>query len=272
MYFGLSFSKIGCDFRVSLIPIFSLRLLENFRKSIREALRNFEINIDKYTLIDKSHTGIPWKMKNEDPLQPPDSLLEFYPLADFLNNVLNAFNKLKLCPAIAILNEIVTCLQDALLTISKSLIILYSQEQQAFTTNSKDAFTRLCMSFSDDLVPYIQKCIHIIYPPSNIASKLGINVNSLQEEGITFLDKNIVIDPIKHLLPVKIDPTLILDFCYSKDSNGEADKEDITTNVAAKEIYSDSKEIIQNVENVEEAASGPADIESKRDDGHSGNI
>lgn len=210
MYFGLSFSKVGCDFRTSMIPIFTSTILSNFKKSTSEAEKSFELNIDRFTLIDKNHPHLPWKMKNEDYLQPPDSLLEFYPLADFLNNVLNALNKLKLCPVMAIVNDVVECLQESLLAISKSLIVLYNQEQQAFTVSSKDAFTRLCMSFSDDLVPYIQKCIHIIYPPTHIASKLGISVNCLQEEGITFLDKTSVIEPINHLLPVKIDPNFIL--------------------------------------------------------------
>lgn len=243
MYFGLSFSKVGCDFRTSMIPIFTSRILENFKKSTLEAVKNFEVNIDKFTLIDKHHPSIPWKMRNEDPLQPPDSLLEFYPLAEFLNNILNAFNKLKLCPAIAIVNEIVECLQESLLSISKSLIVLYNQEQQAFTTNSKDAFTRLSMCFSDDLVPYIQKCIHVIYPPSHIASKLGINVNYLQEEGITFLDKNIVVEPIGHLLPVKIDPSLILDF--SGTNNKENDTNTEENIIATTESIDDAAKVIE---------------------------
>lgn len=240
MYFGLSFSKVGCDFRTSMIPIFTSRILINFKKSISEASKNFEVNIDRFTLIDKSHPSIPWKMKNEDPLQPPDSLLEFYPLAEFLNNVLNALNKLKFCPAIAIINDVVECLQESLLVISKSLIYLYNQEQQAFTASSKDAFTRLCMCFSDDLVPYIQKCIHVIYPPTHIASKLGVSVNCLQEESITFLDKNKVIEPIKHLLPVKIDPNFILDF--SESTVKETDDDNSKANDTSKGIRGDAKE------------------------------
>lgn len=86
--------------------------------------------------------------------------------------------------------------------------MLYNQEQQAFTVNSKDAFTRLCMSFSDDLVPYLQKCVHVIFPPSQIAAKLGVSVQSLQQERISFLDKNTIVEPIKHLLPAKIEPNV----------------------------------------------------------------
>lgn len=164
--------------------------------------------MEPFTLINKNHPSIPWKTKNEDPLQPPDSLLEFFPLADYLNNILEALNRLKLCAPIAVVSDVVEALESSLKVIANSLLILYGQEQQAFNTNSKDAFTRLCMCFADDLVPYIQKCIHIIFPPSNIANMLGLTVQYLQNEGITFLNKNLIVEPIKHLLPAKIEPVL----------------------------------------------------------------
>ncbi|KAJ8919495.1 hypothetical protein NQ315_002116 [Exocentrus adspersus] len=208
MYFGLSFSKVGCDFRLLMVPIFTARVAENFTCAVSEALKNFNTNIERFTLINKNHPSIPWKTKSEDPLQPPDSLLEFYPLAEYLNNVLTALNKLRLCAPIAIVDEVVNTLQNSLLFISKSLLVLYNQEQQAFTANSKDAFTRLCMSFSDDLVPYLQKCVHVIFPPSQIAGKLGVSVQCLQQEGISFLNKNAIVDPIRHLLPARIEPNI----------------------------------------------------------------
>lgn len=90
MYFGLSFSRIGCDFRPLLIPIFTKRVSANFQHSTQRATKNFENNIESYTLINKNHhhSGIPWKNRIEDENQPPESLLEFYPLADYLNNIL----------------------------------------------------------------------------------------------------------------------------------------------------------------------------------------
>lgn len=225
MYFGLSFSKVGCDFRPLMIPIFTNTIATYFKNSIRKSVRSFEKNIEKFTLINKNHASVPWKSKTEDHLQPPESLLEFYPLAEYLNNVLNALNELRVCAPIAIIDEIVDTLKESLIIIAKSLLILYGQEQQAFTANSKDAFTRLCMCFADDLVPYIQKCVHIIYPPGNIALKLGIGVQTLQNEGISFIDKIKIIEPIKHLLPEKIEPTLNLE---EKIDQGVINKENVT--------------------------------------------
>ncbi|CAH0561212.1 unnamed protein product [Brassicogethes aeneus] len=211
MYFGLSFSKVGCDFRSLMIPIFTGCILRYFQDSVKKSLVSFEKNIEKFTLINKNHPNVPWKNKTEDHMQPPDSLLEFYPLAEYLNNILNALNELRVCAPISIIDDIVNSLEDSLIFISKSILILYTQEKQAFTPNSKDAFTRLCMCFADDLVPYLQKSIHIIFPPGNIAAKLGITVQTLQNENISFFDKNKIVEHIGHLLPTKIEPEIHLE-------------------------------------------------------------
>ncbi|XP_050504327.1 conserved oligomeric Golgi complex subunit 8 [Diabrotica virgifera virgifera] len=208
MYFGHSFSKVGCDFRHLLIPIFTKHIQKRFVNNVAKADRNFMKNIEKFTLIDKNNPSKSWKFNKDDTVRPPESLLEFYPLAEYLNNILAALNQLRLCPPIALIDEVVDTLQASMLLIAKCLQKLYSQEQQAFSVNSKDAFTRLCMCFSDDLVPFVQKCIHIIYPPSHIASKLGISLKNLQDTGTTFLDKQEIISPISHLLPVKIEPVV----------------------------------------------------------------
>lgn len=205
MYFGLSFSKVGCDFRPLLVPIFTRKIGNDFQDMVCRATNNFEKNIEKFTLINKNHPNVPWKTTVDDPLQPPDSLLEFYPLAEYLNNILSAFNKLKLCAPMSLIDNVTKNLQDSLQSIAKLILALYSQEQQAFSPGSKDAFTRLCMAFADDVIPFLQKCLHVIYPPTNTASHLGINLQILQKEAISFLDKNHIIKPIKHLLPVRIE-------------------------------------------------------------------
>ncbi|CAG9864970.1 unnamed protein product [Phyllotreta striolata] len=208
MYFGYSFSKVGCDFRPWMVPIFTKHIYLNFSNLIASADNNFTKNIEKFTLIDKKTSSIPWKHNKGDELRPPDSLLEFYPLAEYTNNILNALNQLRLRPPVALVTEVVETLETSMTLIAKSLRKLYSQEQQAFSVNSKDAFTRLCMCFSDDLLPFIQKTIHIIFPPSHLATKLGVSVKVLQEEGISFFNKDVVIAPISHLLPTNAEPNI----------------------------------------------------------------
>ncbi|XP_030763753.1 conserved oligomeric Golgi complex subunit 8 isoform X2 [Sitophilus oryzae] len=206
MYFGSSFGKVGCDFRLLLIPIFTKQISENFKASISKALTTFGRSIENFTLINKHLPNIPWRNKDGDPLHPPDSLLEFYPLAEYLNNVLRTFNAFRVFAPITLLNDVTNTLENSLIAIAKSIVRLHSQEQQAFTNNSKDAFTRLCMTFSDDLIPYIQKCIHTIFPSNKIANKLGVSIQVLEEENISFLRRDLIVDCIKHFLPPKVEP------------------------------------------------------------------
>lgn len=202
----MSFSRVGCDFRALTVPIFTEKISTNFELSIVQATKNFERNIERYTLINKNHGAVPWKTKSEEQNQPPESLLEFYPLAEYLNNVLSTFNELRLCSPMSALVRIVESLRESLVCVSRAILNFYGQEQQAFTPVSKDAFTRLCICFVDDLVPFVQKCVHAIFPPNVIAAHIGVNVQQLQKEGISFLDKNCIVGPIRHLLPVTIEP------------------------------------------------------------------
>ncbi|XP_044749420.1 conserved oligomeric Golgi complex subunit 8 [Coccinella septempunctata] len=240
MYFGLSFSKVGCDFRALLVPIFTRRIGNDFQDMVHKATNNFEQNIEKFTLINKNHPNVPWKTKIEDPLQPPDSLLEFYPLAEYLNNILNAFNKLKLCAPMSLIDSITKVLQESLHSIAKSILKLYSQEQQAFSPGSKDAFTRLCMAFADDLIPFLQKCLHVIYPPTNTTSHLGINLQMVQKEGISFLDKSYIIACIKHLLPVRLETNLIIESKNVKSVEDDNSKSELKSEKPNEDISSNS--------------------------------
>ncbi|KAB0799904.1 hypothetical protein PPYR_07784 [Photinus pyralis] len=208
MYFGLSFSRVGCDFRGSMVPIFNKAVLHNFRRRISKSSLDFEKNMERFTLINKNHPNVPWKTKISDPVQPPESLLEFYPLAEYLNQVLVAFNELRLCAPVAIVPDVIKCLEESLIKISKGILGLYGQEQQAFTANAKDAFMRLCLSFVDDLIPYIQKCVNIIYPSNYISSHINCSIQNLQKEGIILIDKSVIIEPLSALLPVKIEPVI----------------------------------------------------------------
>lgn len=238
MYFGLSFSRVGSDFRPLMVPIFTKSISNNFSNGVAKATKTFQKNMEKFTLINKTHQSMLWKSKEVDPLQPPDTLLEFYPLADYLNQLLIIFNEMKLCLPLAIINYIINVLENSLLTISSAILNLYSQEHQAFTSNSKDAFTRLCMCFCDDMIPYIQKCIHILFPPNNIALYMGVDVQTLQKENISFLNKASIINPIKHLLPEKTEPVMN----YNTNNNVSNN----TNKVANEEINNDETKTVES--------------------------
>jgi hypothetical protein len=69
-------------------------------------------------------------------------------------------------------------------------LTFYRQEQQALTQAEKDNFTRFCAYFAGELLPYIQKCLHAVFPPTVIASHLGVTVQHLQKQVYTKHSRN----------------------------------------------------------------------------------
>lgn len=129
MYFGLSFSRVGADFRGQLAPMFQRVAVETFRKAVKEAVERFQEDMDLYTLIAlPSMLGgtIPPAASTSQPgtLQPPMCLLDFQPLACFLNNVLTAFNDLRLCCPLGLAQDVTKTLEDALKLV-RHILYLY---------------------------------------------------------------------------------------------------------------------------------------------------
>ena len=113
---------------------------------------------------------------------PPHCLLEFHPLADYCNGILSAFNELRLCAPIALAHTATNHLRESLGAVVRCTLAFYRQEQQALTQAEKDNFTRLCACFAGQLLPYLQKCLHAVFPPAVIASHLGVTLQLLQKE------------------------------------------------------------------------------------------
>lgn len=125
MYFGLSFSRVGADFRGQLAPMFQRVAMDTFCKAVQEAVEKFQEDMNMYTLISLPSmlgNAIPPVAPSTQPgtLQPPMALLNFPPLACFLNNNLTAFNDLRLCCPIGLAQDVTKQLEDALLKVRKA--------------------------------------------------------------------------------------------------------------------------------------------------------
>lgn len=208
MYFGLSFSRVGADFRGHLVPIFTRVILNNFRNSIAKVTRQFEIDIESYTLINKVPSGLKTVEPSstvEDDISPPESLLDYHPLAIYCNGLLTAFNELRHCSPISLASDVTDCCQASLEAIGRNILNFYRQEQQAFSVHDRECLVRFCSCFAYDLIPYIQRCIHVLFAPNIVATHLGINVITLQKENVTFLKQKQICEPIGHLLPDRVE-------------------------------------------------------------------
>ncbi|XP_054009594.1 conserved oligomeric Golgi complex subunit 8 [Hylaeus anthracinus] len=201
-YFGLSFGRVGADFTGRMSDIFVRVIGEKFESSIRKTTKKFEKDMESFTLINKTYRTnikINTTIKSE---YPPEQLVEFYPLAEYCNGLISAFNEIRLCPPVALSVFCTLILQESLHSVAKSILIFYKQEQQAFATAERENMLKFTECLSEQLIPYVQYCIHVIFPPSQIAVHLGISENLLQTEGITYLNRDNILEPLTLLLPI----------------------------------------------------------------------
>ncbi|KAK5873494.1 hypothetical protein PBY51_018530 [Eleginops maclovinus] len=207
MYFGLSFSRVGADFRGQLAPLFQRTAAETFRSAVSEAVERFKEDMNVYTLISMpSVLGgsiPPQQTPQPGTLQPPMSLLDFTPLACLLNNFLSAFNDLRLCCPIGLAQDVSACLQDAMSTVTRQVLLFHRAEESAFSGREKDLFLSFCCSYAESLLPFINRCLQLLFPPAQIALILGVPVSQLHRFGsLGSIDLADVLQPLSFLLPL----------------------------------------------------------------------
>ncbi|XP_072202466.1 conserved oligomeric Golgi complex subunit 8 isoform X2 [Excalfactoria chinensis] len=182
MYFGLSFSRVGADFRGQLAPIFQRVAATTFSKAVEEAVEKFQEEMNSYTLISApavlgSAAAVPVPSAQPGTLQPPMVLLDFPPLACFLNGLLVAFNDLRLCCPIALAQDVAACLKDALGKVTKIILAFHRAEEAAFSGREQELFVQFCTAFLEDLLPYLNRCLQVLFPPAQLAQALGVDEN-----------------------------------------------------------------------------------------------
>ncbi|XP_067905327.1 conserved oligomeric Golgi complex subunit 8 [Heterodontus francisci] len=209
MYFGLSFSRVGTDFRGQLAPMFQKVAMNTFMKAVQDAVEKFQEDMNLYTLTSASSmlgSAIPVTLPTSQPgtLQPPMVLLDFPPLACFLNNNLAAFNDLRLCCPIALAQEVTMCLEDALVKVTKLILTFHRAEETAFSVKERELFVQFCITFTEDLVPYLNRCLQVLFPPAQVAQILGIPPTQLHKYGsIGCINIGIIVELLDFLLPKK---------------------------------------------------------------------
>ncbi|XP_043278291.1 conserved oligomeric Golgi complex subunit 8 [Venturia canescens] len=202
-YYGLSFGRVGADFTCRMSDIFVHVIGNKMRKNIALATKKFDKDMETFTLINKLHridVKTDTQIKSEN---PPEQLVDFYPLAEYCNGLISTFNELRLCAPVALSDISTRLLEDSLLSVAKAILLFYKQEQQAFTTAERENMIKFAECFSDQLIPYVQYCVHAIFPQAQIALHLGITIGQLQKEGITYFDRKKIIEPLVSLLPIK---------------------------------------------------------------------
>ncbi|XP_036366896.1 conserved oligomeric Golgi complex subunit 8 isoform X2 [Octopus sinensis] len=211
MYFSLSFSRIGADFRSLLVPIFYSAALNSFQTTLNNANKKFSEMMQSYNLMGLTFTGgLAYNMSTQPgQLYPPSVLLDFQPLANYCNHVLTAFNDLRLCLPISLACDITDKLEKSLLKVNDVILSFHRAEESTLSNTETDHFQHLLQVYTNHFLPYVQKCMLTLFPPSHLAQTLGLTIVDLTSMGNPgSLNIELIQAGVSHLLPEKEDDVM----------------------------------------------------------------
>ena len=171
MYFGQSFSRVGADFRSLLIPIFQNSVVSSVSKLILDTTNEFDTAMMSYSLLSTSISysqvvpvGAVTAASTTVIPQPPIGLLDYPPLAVYVNGITLAFNQLRVCLPISMAFGLPDILLGSLKSVANVILAYYNAEEPAFSDSEKVIFFRFCNAFLDDVIPYLTACVRCLIP------------------------------------------------------------------------------------------------------------
>ncbi|XP_077569384.1 conserved oligomeric Golgi complex subunit 8 [Stigmatopora nigra] len=199
MYFGLSFGRVGADFRGRLAALFPPAAGRAFGEAAREAAEGFRRDLAAYAPTAATPTaGVAAPaVPGEGTVAPPAGLLDFPPLARFLNCILAAFNELRLCCPLALARRVTLDLHGALTEVSRELADFHRAEDSAASDGERRLFAAMCRAYARDLLPFLDRCLQILFPASQVALVLG--APAPVAEGLARVDGERLLEPLTFL-------------------------------------------------------------------------
>ncbi|KAF9823089.1 hypothetical protein SFRURICE_018242 [Spodoptera frugiperda] len=202
MYLCLSFGRVGADMRCVLTPLFRNNILTQFHTGLEKADNQFEAQMRTYKV--PSIKNVPRPINETVSTGPPENLLDYYPLAEYCNGMLSVLNSMRVTAPLNIVKEVYNAFRESFNKAVQVLLTFYYREQQSFTDTEKQNFLSLCVCFTEDLVPYIAKCLAQSFPSTQVAELLGVTLTVLQESNILHVDQNAICEPLNFITGVSV--------------------------------------------------------------------
>lgn len=182
MYFGLSFSRVGADFRGLLPPLFHTAAMQAFSTAVHDATNRFNEAMKSYspqpvpsTVTTTVLSTMTTKPEDKGDLHPPVELLQHPPLACFTNSVLTAFNELRHCAPLSLVVPVTEELQSAFKSMIQTTCTFHRSEAAALNEAERTTFANFCEVLGRQLVPYMNRCLEAIFPSSALTIMQGIS-------------------------------------------------------------------------------------------------
>lgn len=195
MYFGLSFGRVGADFRSLVCPTFERAVLDAFTHHLQPAHARLLQEISSDDFLEKvqlgSHSGAPSSLLSHHALGsadtsqigvgPPVALMDWHGLAVYCNEILMGFNDIRLCLPLTLAARISGAIRSSLATVSESLATLAESQTKAWNEKKKEKFKNAARLLVDVLAPFINHCLEALFPTKTVANVLGVGVTDFNK-------------------------------------------------------------------------------------------
>ncbi|MEQ2246870.1 hypothetical protein ILYODFUR_003593, partial [Ilyodon furcidens] len=57
--------------------------------------------------------------------------------------------------------------------VTRLILVFHRAEQSAFSSREKELFIQFCSSYAEDLLPFLNRCLQVLFPPAQLALVLG---------------------------------------------------------------------------------------------------
>lgn len=164
MYCAMGLGWVGLDFRGLLPPLFEEAVLNLFSKNMGTAVENFQLVLDSHRWVPLPAVGFSANSfgdENQEDVTPPPDLMDYPPLAVFVNGVSAAMNELRPCAPIRLKHIIAQELMKGLCAVSDSL--LRYNTTRMLRENESALFLSLCRAFIDVAFPHCATCFGRCY-------------------------------------------------------------------------------------------------------------
>ena len=280
MYFGLAFSRVGLDFRALMVPLFEEVILEQLKKALSSGNCKFEESLAKLNWSElylesskslnatlqqsmdyafennKGKGGSGGSIGQSSIVNPPIQLLEYQPLAIYLNCVLHHFNELRLCAPLNLYSKVFSEMRGSIKKLAIFIDGYYKKEK--LDKNESELFSNFLYHLCYLLVPYLERCLNILLPIEQLQKVYSIAQGDLEKfkENLR-LDAKDLLNPICDLIPT-------IKFEESRQTLGTVDLKGenlaVTTEPSELELIDEKKEVdAETVENQVTTESTPVE-------------
>ena len=207
MYFGLSFGRVGSDFRVLLIPLFAQVVFDRFDNATNktelqfsEVVSNFSLARTGSAVSNNSSLYTQATHVSADQVQPPYSLMKFTPLVELCNEIIAAFNELRLCAPVQLVEPVTRKLDRTFHGCSQVLADFQRHEKEAFTAGEEQEFSKCLQLYQQDFLPFVEKILQLMFSTTLISAQTGFPSGEITKQHLGVLNKQYILQPISHLL------------------------------------------------------------------------